>query len=66
MCAVRVSAMSSFHQKSLRLSCHPSTEKMLNYLQIIIVFTEKCLLQASGKILQIIQDTQIIKINTTN
>lgn len=66
MCAVRVSAMSSFHQKSLRLSCHPSTEKMLNYLQIIIVFNEKCLLQASGKILQIIQDTQIIKINTTN
>lgn len=66
MCAVRVSAMSSFHQKSLRLSCHSSTEKMLNYLQIIIVFTEKCLLQASGKILQITQDTQIIKINTTN
>lgn len=39
---------------------------MLDYLLIIIVFTEKCLLQAAGKILQTIHEPQIIKTNTTN
>lgn len=68
-CLGEVQCLFLIIRKEFETASSPNSKvhkKKLNYLLIIIVFTEKRLLQASGKILQIIQDTQIIKTNTTD